>query len=188
MTSRAHYVLDDLKYRADQKILFTGLPSLRITNFAWAVEFKEASQDPGRGVMLLPFEILLPRHSIAPFWDDQLFSGWSATTRMCPPSTIPHGPDRGFLCLAEARHFYPADANTNIDINQRDVEPWFPLILLPPGACEVCSRQRRVVARDICKQIRITLDFVLANAKPIISVLFFGCKRPNQSSHRRDDY
>jgi hypothetical protein len=36
MISRAHYMLDDLLYSADQKILFTGLLSWWITDFAWA--------------------------------------------------------------------------------------------------------------------------------------------------------
>jgi hypothetical protein len=47
MTSRAHCVLDDLLYRADQKILFTWLSSLLITNFARAIEFGEAWQFKG---------------------------------------------------------------------------------------------------------------------------------------------
>jgi hypothetical protein len=46
MTSRTHYVLGDLLYSADQKILFTGLLSLRITDFAWAIELGEVCQDP----------------------------------------------------------------------------------------------------------------------------------------------
>jgi ankyrin repeat protein len=38
MTSIAHCVLYDLLHSADQKILFTGLLSLRITDFAYAIE------------------------------------------------------------------------------------------------------------------------------------------------------
>jgi hypothetical protein len=50
MTSSTHCVPHNLLYRAGQKIMFTGLLSWRIADFAWELEFEEASQGPGRGI------------------------------------------------------------------------------------------------------------------------------------------
>jgi hypothetical protein len=137
MKSRAHYVLDDLLYSSDQKILFMGLPSLRITDFAWAVEFGEASQDPDRGVALVRFEILLPRHSIPPFWGSP--THFRIVCKGSHVSAIYHSTwHRTAVFYALRKHDISTMQRRTGHRNQ--TVRCSPLILLPPSACEVCSR------------------------------------------------
>jgi hypothetical protein len=114
MTSTTHYVLYDRLYRADQKTMFTWMLSLRITDFAWAVEFGEASQDPGRSVLLLPSGFCNQRQSVPLFWSFRLSQPNSVQDHMQGLGRFRHrrshvGPDRGFLCFAELEHVVPAD-------------------------------------------------------------------------------
>jgi hypothetical protein len=123
MRSRVHSVLDDLLYPADQKILLTGLPSLRMADFAWAVEFGVGSEDPGRDVMLLSIEFLVSkvRHSSILGLRNCLQD--SLRGLACVGDLSSHiAPDLDFLCVAEARHFYSASAKADIGINERDVK------------------------------------------------------------------
>jgi hypothetical protein len=72
MTSSAHCVPHDLLYRAASKILFMELLSWRITDFAWEIEFEEASQDLGWGVFVFPSEFCYQRQSVPTFWSFRL--------------------------------------------------------------------------------------------------------------------
>jgi hypothetical protein len=72
MILSAHCLLYDLLYHVGQKVLFTELLSLQITDFACEIGFEEAYQNPGRGVLLLPSRFCDQQQSVPPFWGSRL--------------------------------------------------------------------------------------------------------------------
>jgi hypothetical protein len=110
-TSRNCSVLDDILYSADQKILFTGLLSLRITDFTWVIEFGGLLEIQVRAFSYFRRDFATKG---TPFLHPGALVCGSPTLfrivcKGSDVSAIDHLAWRGFLFLAESEQVYSPD-------------------------------------------------------------------------------
>jgi hypothetical protein len=145
--------------------MFTGLLSLRLTDFTDAIELNAGRLDK---IQVEVFSNFLCDSAIngtsfahsTPFvCDTRLSSGSLTKNRMSPASAISGDVGRGFLCLAKHEHVYPTDPY------RREDRHWNPplrcqsmlaadLLALDGQSqpCEVSCRERRIGAPDLLRQ------------------------------------